>query len=91
MKVLIKRIYSELLKKAYLEPCIVIYGDRRVFIENICKVYEIDECCVSVESVIGNITVLGQSLVARDCTSNSINIYGKISSCEIERRNSLDF
>lgn len=90
MKGLIKRIYGELIKKAYIEPCIVLYGDRRVFIENISRVYEIDECCVSVGTLIGNISVFGQSLVTQSCTQNSLNIYGRITSCEIERRNYFD-
>lgn len=89
MKGYLRHIYSKLLKKTFLEPCIVIYGDHTVFIENISKVYEIDECCVSVGTVIGNVTVYGHSLTAKNCTADSLNICGKISSCEIERRSSF--
>lgn len=89
MKRLLARFRNILISNSYLDSCVVIYSDSHAFIENIKRVCELDEFCVSVSTYSGDITIYGTNLKAEDCKSNSINIYGKITSCEIIRREVL--
>lgn len=87
MKKLSEHLRKLLLDKSYSESCVVIYGNNHVFLENIKRVYELDEFCVSAGTRSGDITIYGTELKVKNCKTNSLNIYGRISSCEIKRRN----
>lgn len=89
MKRLVARFHNMLISNSYLDSCVVIYGDSHAFIENIKRVCELDEFCVSVCTYSGDITIYGTELKAENCKRNSLNIYGKITSCEIKRREVL--
>lgn len=80
-------LIKTLLSATYFESNIVITGSRRVLIENVKHIYELNEIMARVKTTQGDVVIWGENLKASSYKGTSVTISGKISSCELEVAN----
>lgn len=84
MKKVKNKLVQTLLSVTYFEPNIIITGGRRVLIENVKHIYELNEIMAHVKTTQGDVVIWGEDLNASSYKGTSVTISGKISSCELE-------
>ncbi len=89
MKKNFSKFPDKLYAQSYYEQTVVIYSDREAIIENVRRVLEANEICIRLLTHLGEAAIWGEQLYICSYKGTTIKINGKISSCEIERRNKL--